>query len=112
MNKSLKDKWVAALRSGRYRQSKEYLYVPNHGYCCLGVLCDIVDDSKWVDNAHTEYDFGDKVKCQYPTKNWLDKVGLLDYTAEYLTILNDNNNKTFTEIADWIETNLKETSND
>jgi hypothetical protein len=111
MNKTLKDKWVAALRSGQYRQAKEYLHVPNLGYCCLGVLCDIYDDTKWIDNAHTEYNFGDRTKRTYPTLDWLYMIGLPDYIAGYLTILNDTENKTFSQIADWIETNIKETSN-
>jgi hypothetical protein len=112
MNKTLKDKWVAALRSGQYRQAKEYLHVPNLGYCCLGVLCDIYDDTKWTDNAHTQYNFGTMTRCTYPTLGWLDEIGLSDNDAEYLTILNDNENKTFDEIAGWIETNIKETGND
>lgn len=33
-------KWVAALRSGEYKQTKNYLK-NNEGFCCLGVLCDL-----------------------------------------------------------------------
>jgi hypothetical protein len=112
MKKKLKQQWVAALRSGKYRQAKEYLHVPTFGYCCLGVLCDIVDDTKWVDWNNTRYNFGDRSKCTYPTLDWLDRIGLLDNDAEHLTILNDIRNKTFSEIADWIETNIKETNDD
>ena len=37
MDKKLKAKWVKALRSGRYKQGRVYMY--NDGrYCCLGVL--------------------------------------------------------------------------
>lgn len=43
LSKSLKKRWVAALRSGKYRQIKGYLYGREHdatrrGYCCMGVL--------------------------------------------------------------------------
>lgn len=46
MNAEIKRKWVAALRSGEYRQAKDYLARTNDdgqvvGYCCLGVLCEI-----------------------------------------------------------------------
>lgn len=41
MNKEIKDKWVAALRSGEYKQTKGKLR-DDSGFCCLGVLCDLV----------------------------------------------------------------------
>lgn len=33
-------KWVAALRSGEYSQTKKVLR-DDHGFCCLGVACDV-----------------------------------------------------------------------
>lgn len=44
MPKNIKDKWVAALRSGDYKQGREWLVVDDK-YCCLGVLCDVVKDN-------------------------------------------------------------------
>lgn len=46
MNKKIKKKWLAALRSGKYKQAKGKLRrsIPNtsqYKHCCLGVLCDI-----------------------------------------------------------------------
>lgn len=40
LRQEVKDKWVAALRSGEYQQTKSVLNDAN-GYCCLGVLCDL-----------------------------------------------------------------------
>lgn len=40
MNPEVKAKWLEALRSGEYKQGREYLRRGNY-YCCLGVLCDI-----------------------------------------------------------------------
>ena len=40
MNTEIKQKWVSALRSGKYEQGSEKLY-SGRGYCCLGVLCDL-----------------------------------------------------------------------
>src|ERR1700746_4178083 len=37
MIKDVAEKWVAALRSGKYKQAKNHLY-DGEGYCCLGVL--------------------------------------------------------------------------
>jgi len=42
MNPDIKAQWVAALRSGEYRQGKHVLHnVDEDTYCCLGVLCDL-----------------------------------------------------------------------
>lgn len=42
MNKEAKKKWVAALRSGEYQQTRDVLRAGNYrSYCCLGVLCDL-----------------------------------------------------------------------
>lgn len=40
MNPEVKAKWVAALRSGEYKQAKGRLR-DGDAYCCLGVLCDL-----------------------------------------------------------------------
>jgi hypothetical protein len=50
LRKSVRARWVAALRSGDYRQAKQELAKPvpvaadgtsELGYCCLGVLCEL-----------------------------------------------------------------------
>jgi len=38
--------WVAALRSGRYRQVREHLRT-DLGHCCLGVACDVFRPGRW-----------------------------------------------------------------
>ena len=40
MNPEVKQKWIDALRSGKYEQGSEKLRSVT-GYCCLGVLCDL-----------------------------------------------------------------------
>lgn len=40
MNSQVKEKWIAALRSGEYEQGKNKLR-GSEGFCCLGVLCDL-----------------------------------------------------------------------
>jgi hypothetical protein len=55
MKKDIADKWVAALRSGKYRQATGALH-DNGGYCCLGVLCDISGAGMWVNDL---YQIGD-----------------------------------------------------
>ena len=73
MNKQLKQKQIDALTSGEYSQTRQVL-CNSEGYCCLGVLADIVDPNKWV--SATKYDFGDSVKIIYPSNEWLNHIGL------------------------------------
>jgi hypothetical protein len=42
MKKEVMEKWVAALRSGKYEQGKGFLNKQGK-FCCLGVLCDIAE---------------------------------------------------------------------
>lgn len=42
MKAEVKEKWVAALRSGEYQQAHGMLRnVDENSFCCLGVLCDL-----------------------------------------------------------------------
>jgi hypothetical protein len=43
MNERIKKLWLDALRSDKYKQGRDRLRHDN-GFCCLGVLCDIVKD--------------------------------------------------------------------
>lgn len=47
MRRELRDKWEAALRSGRYKQGMGQLRSEAGRYCCIGVLCDVVDPTGW-----------------------------------------------------------------
>lgn len=92
-------KWVAALRSGEYKQCKNRLAHAGR-FCCLGVACDIssVPRSVWGKNA----------TLPYPVIGLRDEQGsyLLSGTGlshGCLSGLNDWDNKTFEEIADVIE---------
>jgi len=49
MKKEIAKKWVKALRSGKYKQGKTYLKQVDDNrqakYCCLGVLCELYNDT-------------------------------------------------------------------
>lgn len=47
MNKEFKQKWIDALRTGKYQQGRGVLRTDNNCFCCLGVLCDLVDPNGW-----------------------------------------------------------------
>lgn len=105
MKKDVADKWVAALRSGEYKQTRSLLKDSN-GYCCLGVLCEIVGQEFSVD-----YNGG--YRCDGHQSSLPPKVRELsglgtDFgdrplaPAHSLSAINDNG-KAFSEIADIIE---------
>ena len=50
MKPKIKARWLAALRSGDYRQGK-YRLREGNDFCCLGVLCDVLSSDaggEWV----------------------------------------------------------------
>ena len=62
MDQEIRKQWTAALRSGEYSQSTQYLRT-NNGFCCLGVLCDLYDKTEkpkigWETNIDQEFSFG------------------------------------------------------
>jgi hypothetical protein len=100
MNTEVKAKWLAALRDGSYRQAMGKLHASG-GYCCLGVLCDLVDNTKWEDNPTTgckEYDR----KIYMPPQPLLEQVGLHEDVTDRVSKMNDDGSS-FAEIADYLE---------
>ena len=111
MNKDLKEKWVKRLRSGRWKQARKTLRrkpcgvkeaeakPTDYAYCCLGVLCDIVDPKAWHGSAHGE--------CVGSLTRETQAALGISFVHEALLIgMNDDEKKSFREIADWIEADL------
>lgn len=63
MNPEVKEKWIEALRSGRYTQADGRLRT-RLGYCCLGVLCDLYNHNGWVDGGEDKTDTLSRFKFQ------------------------------------------------
>lgn len=108
--------WVAALRSGDYKQSKRFLTRIDEngdivGHCCLGVACVLAVEASIIpkptrDGGCLEYD-GYTFMLPGTVQEWLGlstSEGYFGTASEgILTSLNDNEGKTFDEIADVIE---------
>ena len=108
MNPKLKEKWVAALRSGKYKQGQFALKDAHNTYCCLGVLHEIADGSfddlpenGLLPNTTAKLAglTGTKPNCIY------EEVSLRNPQRK-LAILNDDKGYDFNQIATWIEENL------
>jgi hypothetical protein len=109
MDTQLKAKWVAALRSKRYRQTtgnlRDQYGSGSYGYCCLGVLCHTMG-ARWKQGVPFIKDLRMKIHGEaYLSPETLQLVGLSDGTQRELASMNDGPAK-FPEIADWIEKNV------
>jgi hypothetical protein len=51
----IREEWVAALRSGEYRQGIGKLRGSGDTFCCLGVLCDLAEKAGIVRSHNNTY---------------------------------------------------------
>ena len=118
MNPEIKKKWLEALRSGQYAQTKERLR-DDSGYCCLGVLCDLYAKEKNVEWEKSVNAYGTNRYRFYNASGELPElvvqwagVGNHDpilsdandeHESETCSWANDNGGLSFAEIADRIE---------
>lgn len=110
MDKEIRDKWCQALRSGKYSQATGYL-CDGTSFCCLGVLCEVnnekrtLSDIRDLDKDIPLYSYYIKnTECEYDIpEGYCD---LNQETIEKLVELNDDEECSFDEIADYIERNL------
>lgn len=105
MNSDIKRRWIEALRSGQYKQGRAALRRPPYGkdtqdtYCCLGVLCDIIEPNSWV---------CEEVRCYhdnrvgFPSARIMEIAGLSGTFADELARINDRGDS-FEDIIQVIE---------
>jgi hypothetical protein len=103
IDKETKDAWVAALRSGKYKQTTGALR-NDTGYCCLGVLAEVMTGPTGWRRSGFFNDYAHPLKKPY--KGLLLSRILPEATQELLSDMNDGCDS-FAEIANWIETNLE-----
>lgn len=105
MDPEWKVKWLAALRSGDFKQTTRRLYGGEEdAYCCMGVLCEVIEPGRnWEGYSYPPVDI--KQKCNFNGGARID--GEPDRTLQSLLgKMNDDRRMTFLQIADWIEANL------
>lgn len=104
MNEKAVALWLAALRSGKIKQTRLRLGRDDGSRCCLGVACDVAVKAGIIDT----YD-PDKTDLPLDVTEWL---GLTEPEGRYRTVSggvtylvsdNDFHQKTFEQIADIIE---------
>lgn len=123
MKQDVKEKWVQALRSGEYQQGNGVLHRPGRTgdypepeqFCCLGVLCRIAVESGLDIPVHVDSTVHYDYHSSYLPRSVSEWAGIDDInptvtvtsyeTPVALSYLNDNDT-TFSEIADLIEEQL------
>lgn len=98
-------RWVADLRSGRYKQGRQFLKKRGR-FCCLGVGAEGLGCT-WVKGQQLAsgqllLDRRDGLWGALSDK-YLNALGLTYETESVLQYANDNEKKNFNEIADMIE---------
>lgn len=97
--------WIEGLRSGNYNQGRSQLRGPANGYCCLGVLCDVINNGVWESNGNNgNYRWGN-ASCYKILSVHLEAAGIRYLNQDVLVRMNDVKSLTFCEIADALEKN-------
>lgn len=114
MNPDIKADWVAALRSGEYKQGQGTLRRGDK-FCCLGVLYEACGLVMWhpitmafaPSDGPPVYtnDWDEDRNVGYPSEELYEKVGLNPGDGQRLAGFNDEG-KNFNLIADYIEEQL------
>lgn len=111
MKKSVKRKFLSALRSGKFKQTTEQLCEVDtddntEHFCCLGLLCAIhnaevsPNKSNWAVNNGNAFYMGELDMPPSVVEKW---SGLSGQEMRVLAGLNDNDRYTFSQIADYVE---------
>jgi hypothetical protein len=118
MDPEIKAKWLKALRSNRYKQTVGTLRRTKVGkqgepvgYCCLGVLCNVIDSGAGTWTHRVDGDEWEGVMAYHGTAEYIipsvaESVGLPRTIQDKLAGFNDDAGLDFKEIADWVEENL------
>lgn len=130
MNQEIKAKWVAALRSGKYKQNtNSCLRTCDNKFCCLGVLTDLAQKANVVSKPtlgesgrNYEYRDTDPTRFEQPglnggyapyqvvqwagLPNYNPRVVVSDDECTSLALLNDSGKHTFADLANLIEAQL------
>jgi hypothetical protein len=106
MDTELKQQWLTALRSGEYKQGREFMRCGD-AYCALGVLCAISGEIRFTPIVCDRYPGLYNSNCKDSDEgasSWVTKQ-ISDEAYESISSMNDYG-YTFRQIADYIEANI------
>lgn len=100
----LQSDWIKALEDGSHQQTTKRLNCDGK-FCCLGVLLDVIDKTKWSFSTYGIGTWTDGMGFTYVVslpQEISERVGLKYTDVETLVEWNDSLNKTFPEIAQFL----------
>lgn len=100
--KTLRERWLEALRSGNYKQGRGVLRNKEDEFCCLGVLCDVAEPDKWKLTQMGSWRCSEFCKF-FPGEYLIDDAEMEVEFSRDLAKLNDSGLYNFNDIADHIE---------
>jgi hypothetical protein len=102
LDPEFKAKWIAALRSGEYKQGNEILFDEElNTHCCLGVACRVAGVDPLKGDGFIKFDTDGAVP-----EILTGDTGIPEKLAYMNDGLYGETQHSFLEIADWIEANL------
>lgn len=112
LEKEFAQKWIKALRSGKFKQGSGYLKDEINCYCCLGVACHIISPKARITKKFY-IDSDSLSKNTNVSKQLFKKMPELlrgtDVENSFVYNVSEMNDAgmSFNEIADWIEENCE-----
>lgn len=111
MNKDIVRKWIIALRSGDYAQTR-YVHREGDNFCVMGVLCDLhakefKRENYWFPVGGSNYSYGPGVIPE-SIEDWLGEGSRDILKLGHVVHLNDHQCKPFAQLATYIEDKMKE----
>lgn len=114
MDPDLKAAWLAALRDPNAKQTTGVLRRADGSMCCLGVLCNVKDPSKWETTYKSDppgmpIAYRGATKMPFPVEFPDMSRGIMSFLAEHNDSMEPDDVThiyTFHDIANWIEENL------
>ena len=100
------ERWLAALRSGEYRQTHSGFLRDPVGYCPLGVAAEVAGVGEWKRHREGEsvfFDFHVDPDLPEEHKSLVGLYGLTKAQCAEITRLNDIEEMTLNQIADHID---------
>lgn len=102
--------WIGALRSGKYRRTTGQLSETRKGhtyFCALGLLCELARRDGGDAWQRDEFGYGSYKNEDTILPEVIQKFMGLSYAqCEEIMELNDCNDYSFRQMADYIETNI------
>lgn len=99
-------RWTGTLRGEgekQYRQGRGCLRTKGDLFCCLGVGCDVLDPTMWLEDEAESVPYLFRFERSFPPDSVLEAFGINYQQSQLLSRANDMAGESFAKIADRID---------